>query len=260
MLAALRQTPAKSAESFERYRFREAITEVMNLARVANKYFNDSEPWKTAKSDRQQCGTTINICLQVTRALAVLMQPIVPLSSERLWGMLNLAGAVGDQSWNSASELLVREGHTLGKAEILFTKIEDKTIAGELAALGSTTATQPAPVATAPTKPTITYDDFAKVDLRVARVVAAEKVPKSEKLLKLQVEVGSERRQIVAGIAQHYAPENLVGKSIVVVFNLQPAKLMGQQSEGMLLAASDSGGHLLVVSPSGDIQSGSIVK
>ena len=278
MLAALRQAPPASSECFEQYRFRDAITEVMNLARTANKYFNDSEPWKTAKSDLARCGTTINLCLQVTRALAILMHPVVPQSSSRLWAMLKLPGKVEDQSWNSASDLAVRDGHVIGKAEILFTKIEDKAIEEELKSLGTTAASATAPPApaetvpaktvpaktvpakTVPAKPIITYDDFVRIDLRIAKVIAAEKVPKSEKLLKIQVEIGSERRQVVAGIAQHYAPEALIGKLVVVVFNLQPAKLMGQESQGMLLAASDTEGHLMVVTPGGDIQSGSIVK
>jgi methionyl-tRNA synthetase len=260
ILGALRQTPQTSAGFFEQYRFRDAITDVMGLARAANKYFNDSEPWKTAKSDRVRCGTTINICLQVTRALAIMMSPVVPFSSARLWSILKLPGTVEGQSWSTASELAIRDGHVLGKPEILFPKIEDKTIEEELKSLGSVSAPVAAVPPQAPAKPTIVYDDFAKIDLRVAKVIAAEKVTKSEKLLKLQVEVGSEHRQIVAGIAQHYAPEALIGKSVVVVFNLQPAKLMGQESQGMLLAASDSTGHLLVVSPSGEIQSGSIVK
>lgn len=278
MLAALRKAPVLASEFFEQYHFRDAITEVMSLARTANKYFNDSEPWKTAKSDRVRCGTTINICLQVTRALAILMHPVVPHSSSKVWAMLKLPGTVEEQSWDDASTLAIHQGHLIGKAEILFTKIEDTTIEDELKSLGSvpvpppptpatvsTPASPPTPASAstplpAPAKPTITYDDFAKIDLRIARVVAAEKVPKSERLLKLQVEVGTETRQIVAGIAQHYAPEALVGKTIVVVFNLQPAKLMGQESQGMLLAASDAGGHLVFVTPAGDMQSGSIVK
>jgi methionyl-tRNA synthetase len=262
ILAALRKAPSASSECFEQYRFRDAIAEVMNLARTANKYFNDSEPWKTAKSDLARCGTTINLCLQVTRALAILMHPVVPQSSSRLWAMLKLPGKVEDQFWNTASDLAIRDGHVIGKAEILFIKIEDKAIEEELKSLGTTVepVPQPAPAMQAPAKPTIAYDDFARIDLRIAKIISAEKVPKSEKLLKIQVEIGGERRQIVAGIAQHYAPEALIGKSVVVVFNLQPAKLMGQESQGMLLAASDSEGHLMVVTPAGDIPSGSIVK
>jgi methionyl-tRNA synthetase len=262
ILAALRKAPSASSECFEQYRFRDAIAEVMNLARTANKYFNDSEPWKTAKSDLARCGTTINLCLQVTRALAILMHPVVPQSSSRLWAMLKLPGKVEDQFWNTASDLAIRDGHVIGKAEILFIKIEDKTIEEELKSLGTTVVPvpQPAPAMPAAAKPTIAYDDFARIDLRIAKIISAEKMPKSEKLLKIQVEIGGERRQIVAGIAQHYAPETLIGKSVVVVFNLQPAKLMGQESQGMLLAASDSEGHLMVVTPAGDIPSGSIVK
>jgi methionyl-tRNA synthetase len=262
ILAVLRKTPSSAAECFERYRFRDGISEIMGLARAANKYFNDSEPWKTAKADPARCATTLNICLQVTRALAILMHPVVPQSSTRVWEMLKLSGGVGEQQWLTASDLAVRAGHQIGKPEILFTKIEDTTIENELKSLGNAApaaAPAPAPSQTPP-KATITYEDFSKLDFRVATVVAAEKVPKSEKLLKVQVEVGSERRQIVAGIAQHYAPETLVGKSVVVVFNLQPAKLMGQESQGMLLAASDTAGHLTIVIPAGEIASGSIVK
>jgi methionyl-tRNA synthetase len=260
VLAALRKTPSSSAEYYEQYRFRDGINEVMNLARAANKYFNDSEPWKTSKADPVRCGTTINICLQVTRALAILMQPVVPDSSAKVWAMLKLPGTVGEQQWMHASALAIADGHQIGKAEILFTKIEDTTIEGELKALESVPAVVPPVPVQMPAKPTITYDDFSKIDFRIARVLEAEKVPKSEKLLKLQVEIGTDRRQIIAGVAQHYAPESLVGKSVVVVFNLQPAKLMGQESQGMLLAASDNAGHLLFVTPAGEIQSGSIVK
>lgn len=259
ILDTLKRTPEAAGGYFEHYRFRDGLMEVMNLARAANKYFNDSEPWKTAKSDRERCATTINISIGIARALAILMEPVIPFSSEKTWRMLDLPGEVHKESWDSASELRIPTGHKLGKPQILFTKIEDDVIESEQGKVGV------APPAVAQSnsvtaKPTITIDDFKKVDLRIARVTQAENVPKSEKLLKLQVDVGSEKRQIVAGIAQHYKPEDLVGKSIVVVFNLQPAKLMGQESQGMLLAASDSNGKLVVVTPSDDIESGSVVR
>jgi methionyl-tRNA synthetase len=261
VLEILKGTPVTAGGYYEHYRFRDGLLEVMNLARAANKYFNDSEPWKTAKSDRERCATTVNISIQLARALAILMDPVIPFSSERIWKMLNLDGNVHTQSWDGASELLVPDGHRLRKTEILFTKIEDTVIEVELGSVGGG---QPAPTSPQPkqaeVKPTITIDDFKKVDLRVAKVIQCESVPKSERLLKLQVEVGPEKRQIVAGIAQHYKPEDLVGKSIVVVFNLQPAKLMGQESQGMLLAASDANGKLVFVAPSADIESGSVVK
>jgi methionyl-tRNA synthetase len=262
ILATLQSTPGVAGDAYEHYRFRDGILAVMNLARAANKYFNDSEPWKFAKTDLARCGTTINISLQIVRALAILMSPVVPDSCKRIWTSLGLQGTNEGEAWDSASELAVPEGHRLGTPEILFTKIEDDVIQKELDGLpkeGDAVPAAPAPLRE-PQKPTITVDDFKKVDLRVAKIVSAESVPKSERLLKLQVEIGPEKRQIVAGIAQHYRPEEIIGKSIVVVFNLQPAKLMGQESQGMLLAASDGEGKLVIVQPSGEIGSGSVVK
>jgi len=262
MLDVLRKTPVNAGRHFDTYRFRDGLLEIMNLARTANKYFNDCEPWKTAKSNPEACATTINISLQVARSLAVLMEPITPHASERIISMLSLSGKTAARSWDSAAELLIPEGHNIGKPEILFTKIEDTMIESELNSLGISTGEQAAsklPLMPEPA-PAIAIDDFKKVDLRVARIIECEKVPKSEKLLKLQVQVGAETRQIVAGIAQHYRPEDLVGKSVVVVFNLQPARLMGQESQGMLLAASDANGKLVVVTTDGEIATGSVVK
>jgi methionyl-tRNA synthetase len=208
------------------------------------------------------------------------MQPVLPDASERLWKLLKLSGSAVGQSWDSAAELSIPEGHGIGKPEILFTKIEDEVIERELNALVPQPASPvagipappvagvpappvagvPAPLAAPPVKELITFDDFKKIDLRVARVLSAERVPKSEKLLKLQIAVGAERRQVVAGIAQHYAPEDLVGKTVIVVFNLQPAKLMGQESQGMILAASDDSGKLAILTPAVEIADGSVVK
>lgn len=259
LLEALRKTPVLAGTCFDEYRFRDGLLEVMNLARSANKYFNDSEPWKTAKADPERCATTINISLQVCRALAILMSPIIPFSSQKIFKMLNLSGNVTDQTWDSSRELLLHEGHKLGTHEILFTKIEDTVIESELKTLGQ--APDPnQPSQPVETKSPISIDDFKKVDLRVAKIVQCENLPKSQKLLKIQVEIGSEKRQIIAGIAQQYKPEDLIGRSVVVVFNLQPAKLMGQESQGMLLAASNSDGKLVIIAPAVEIESGSVVK
>ena len=261
LLTVLERTPTAVGERFERYHFRDGVNEMMNLARAANKYFNDSEPWKTAKADRGRCATTINVSIQVARALAILASPVIPESARTIWKMLNLEGSPEDQTWESGAECPIPSGHRLGTPEILFTKIEDATIAKELSMLGQPddgkTATAPVPEQATPLA---SIDDFKKLDLRVAKIVSAEPVPKSKKLLKLEVEVGAERRTIVAGIAQHYQPETLLGLSIVVVFNLQPATLMGQESRGMVLAASDESGKLLLVAPRGDIDSGSKVR
>lgn len=241
--------------SIERYHFRDAVLKIMNLARHANKYFDANEPWKTAKEHPERCATTIHFCLQTIRSLAILLEPVIPDASAKMWKMLNLGDSPSLAGWESASKLGLPATHTLGKSEILFTKIEDEVIES---------LTKPAPAQiTAPpsnTKPIITIDAFKQVDLRVARILSAEKVPKSDKLVRIQVTLGTEERQIIAGIAQHYTPESLIGKKIIIVANLAPAKLMGQESQGMLLAASDSEGHLTIISPSSEIGEGSIVK
>lgn len=263
MLDLLRATPAVAGRCFEEYRFKDGVMEVMNLARAANKYFNDSEPWKTAKSDPARCATTLHISLQVVRSLAILMSPIVPRVCETVWRQLRLSGEASHQPWDSAAEPGVPPGHSIGSPEILITKIEDSVIEETLKQTTAPVTTsesikgpQPAPEQTS----TISIDDFKKVELRIAKVLHCEPVPKSEKLLKLQVDVGGEQRQIVAGIARHYQPDDLVGRSVVIVYNLQPAKLMGQESRGMILAASDNDGKLVLVSPAGDIAPGSIVR
>jgi methionyl-tRNA synthetase len=263
LVALIGTTAATAAERFERYQVRDGVTEIMNLARAANKYFNDSQPWATAKTDRVRCATTLAVCLHTVRALAVLLSPVTPHAAARLWTMLGLPGDVERESWDHVGERDFPAGHRLGTPGILFGKVEDEMIESELKNLGVPDATPPAPAAAPvppPLPPPVTIDDFRKIDLRVGKVVEAEKVPKSEKLLKLQVEIGAERRQVIAGIAQHYAPEDLVGRLVVVVANLAPAKIMGQESRGMLLAASDGGGKLVVLSPSSEIASGSQVR
>lgn len=258
MLSALKEKPAQVSNFFEHYRFREGVAEAMNLARRANKYFNDSEPWKTSKNNPKQCATTLHISLQVIRTLAIILEPVIPHIAMSIWTMLNLEGTPMLAGWTTAGELILAEAHRLNKSEILVAKIEDKKIEDVMGALLSAEA-GPAgkPMEF---KPTITLDDFKKVDLRIGKIVSAEKIPKSEKLLKLQMEIGDQKRQVLAGIAQYYDPAELVGKSVVVVANLHVAKLMGQESQGMILAASNDEGKLHIVCPLGEISSGSIVK
>jgi methionyl-tRNA synthetase len=183
---------------------------------------------------------------------------VVPATSEKIWKLLNLNIPLRVDGWDSAAEFRIKEGHQLNKPEILIAKIEDKQIDEIVRFLEGGDTPEAVPIS--PLKPTITIDDFKKIDLRIGRVIEAEKVPKSEKLLKLQVEIGNERRQVVAGIAQHYKPEDLIGKLIVVVANLQPAKLMGQESQGMILAASNESGTLTLVGVQSEISTGATVK
>ncbi|MBA4312624.1 MAG: methionine--tRNA ligase [Chlorobiaceae bacterium] len=257
LISLLNSTAKTAGGLFEKYKLRDATLEIMNLARAANKYFNDNEPWKTLKSDRQRCATTMNICLHTVRALAILFEPILPFSVEKMWKIMNLSGSVHDAVWNNAGALALQEGSQLNQPEILFTKIEDEVINKHISQLPSKQTSDKKPLIF---KPTIAIEDFQKIDLRIAEVIQAEKVQKSDKLLKLIVRIGSDERQVIAGIAQHYKPEQLVGKRIVVVANLAPAKLMGQESRGMLLAASDDQGQLAVLIPEKTILDGGIVK
>jgi len=247
MLTLLEGYPAKVSALFENYKIKDATLEIMNLARAANKYFNDSEPWKTIKSDRDTCSTTLNICLQTIFTLAELVEPIIPFSSQKIFSMLNARPV----AWDECGKQHLSTGHQLNECEILFKKIEDEAlnpflVEAEPSAIIETKKDKPE----APDE-LLSIEDFQKVQLKVAEVLEAEKVAKSEKLLKLKVAIGTEQRQILAGIAKQYSPEEIVGKKVIVVANLKPAKLMGMESQGMVLAVEGGGKlHLLQVDPS----------
>jgi methionyl-tRNA synthetase len=241
--------------AFEEYRFKEGTQTIMGLARFANKYFNDAEPWKTIKSDRDAAARSVSDCLRLVRALAILAEPVLPNASAGIWKILNLEGDPSGAGWESAAADALVPGQTLGQPEILFSKIEDKTIEDRISML----PTENGDAGSGPAS-LIDIDDFKKISIKIALVLEAERVPKSGKLLKLKVSIGSEERQVIAGIAKHYTPEELVGKKIVVVANLKPAKLMGLESQGMLLAASDEEGKLGILTVIGDIKEGSAVK
>ena len=342
-LAQLREAPSRIAALYEQHRFREAVFETMNVARLGNKYFNDTEPWKAQKSDLQACANTIHVSLQICAALSVLTDPIIPFSAKRLREMLRLlnvrssmpGGNADGIGWNEAGSPLLEEGHELGKPEILFTKIEDEVIeaqinklkdaasaagadaepknvpaessgnagsgtsssgksagaaapgghadaAGTTAAAAATRSTadaggsgassplvgSPAGAAGfgdapgergyAPSKDEIMFADFERLDLRVGVVTLAEAVPKADKLLRLEVDLGYEQRQILAGVAEHMKPDELVGRKVVVVANLAPRKLRGFESQGMVLMAEDREGRLVTVRA--DAEAGSVVR
>lgn len=240
ILLEIAQAPARIAERYRAFRFRDALLETMNVARAANKYFNDSEPWRTRKDDPERCATALNICVQVIRSLAILFEPIIPFTSAKLWGMLNATPDEND-TWWSASELRLKSGHGLGEPVILFEKFPDEEVEREVAKLGAGMEVE-STEAEITLKPEISIEDVMKLDLRVAVITAAEKVKKSGKLLRLEIRIGNLKRQIVAGIAKGYDPATLVGKKIVVVANLKPAVLMGVESQGMLLAANSTDG------------------
>ena len=235
---------------YERFRLREATQRTMDLARHANKFFNDEKAWTLIKTDKLAAGQIMRVCLEAIRAIAVYIQPILPETSVAIFKMLNYDGA--KETWADAHTPKLTSGASLGTPTILFKKIEDEVVEHEVKLMEEMQARvngiKEAEVVEAP-KPDalITIDDFKRIKLRTAKVVEAERVPKSKKLLKLQNLVGAEKRQIVAGIGEKYTPEEMVGKTIVVVANLQPAKLMGNESQGMLLAVNDENGVVSLV-------------
>ena len=253
MLKLISEYPSKVSSLFENYRIKEGVLEIMNLARTGNKYFNDSEPWKTVKSDKEKCGTALNICLQAIYTLAELFYPVIPFSSEKLFAMLNAKPV----NWSECGKNNLPEGHKLNQAEILFPKIEDEIIEKQIEKLQSTNSEQPASIKA---DEKISYEDFMKTLLKVAEVIEAERVNKSEKLLKLKVKIGTEEKQVIAGIAKSYLPEEIIGKKVVIVANLKPAKLMGQVSEGMILAAENKEGKLEVLTIPDSVENGTRVK
>ena len=243
----------------DHYRFRDALKEAMNLARIGNKYLADTEPWKLAKTDMDRVATILNLSLQITANLAIAFEPFLPFSAEKLRGMLHL----GYCDWNMLGRTdILPAGAELGKAELLFEKIEDSVIEAQVNKLLETKkANELKNHKAAPIRENIAFDDFMKLDIRVGKVLECQKVPKADKLLQFRIDDGLGGRTIVSGIAKHYAPEDLVGKNVCFVANLEPRKLKGIESQGMILSAEDADGRLIVISPATDeIAPGSEVK
>ena len=260
LLALCEQTVAIVGESIEKYEFRKALFEIMELARAGNKYIDDKQPWRTRKDDPADCSTTLHTAARMLAVLSYVTWPFLPDTGERLWGMLGMEGNLADVRWNDAANIDPRENQKLGKVEVLFNKIPDEIIEVEIKKLKAALPEKPAPhVNLEPLEEKmIPYDNFAALDMRAGKVLAAESVPKSKKLLKLEVDIGVEKRQLVAGIAEYYKPEDIVGKTVVVLVNLEPRKLMGIESRGMVLAASVEG-NLNLLTLDGDIPPGAKV-
>jgi len=254
LIKRIKEAPKMLGSLINKYQNRFYIHDLMELARFANKYFNDKEPWRTRKSNPGVCSTTINLCLQMVRSLSILAEPVIPNSVRKVWQILN----IDDQlSWEDAGKLDLKAAHSINQPEILFTKIEDDVIETEIERLQKVQANlQEEQKQTMEIESQISFESFKKIDLRVAKIIEAENVKKSDKLLKLQIELGNTQRQIIAGIAQHYDPNDLIGEKIIVVANLEPATIRGNQSEGMLLAATDDN-QLTLLTVLEDIPSGS---
>ncbi len=242
----------------DNFKFRDAQKEAMNLARIGNKYLADTEPWKLCKTDMERVKTILYISLQLVGNLAIAFEPFLPFSSKKLRKMINLENVEWDELGSTS---LLPEGHVLGTPELLFEKIEDDVIQAQVQKLLDTKkANEAASYKASPIREAIQYDDFAKLDIRVGTILECTKVPKADKLLQFKIADGLENRTIVSGIAQHYKPEELVGKQICFVANLAPRKLKGIVSEGMILSAENFDGGLSVITPQKEVKPGSEVK
>ncbi len=244
--------------SLEAFRFREALKEAMNLARLGNKYLADAEPWKVIKTDPERVRTIMNIALQITANLSVIFEPFLPFSMKKLRGWINFS----ETKWSSAGRTdLLTPGHVINEPGLLFDKIEDEEITRQIDKLFATKkVNESSGSKTVPGKEPLTFEDFSKIDIRTATILEAVKVPKTNKLLKLTIDTGLDIRTIVSGIAEYFEPETIVGRQISIVANLEPRTIRGIESKGMILMAEDTDGKLVMLSPSDKVSNGSIIK
>ncbi|PTS87366.1 methionine--tRNA ligase subunit beta, partial [Flavobacterium sp. HMWF030] len=283
--AELKAYPAVISSSVERYRFREALGELMNVARLGNKYLADEEPWKVMKDNPERVKTQMYVALQIATALSVLAEPFLPFTSTKLSKILNL-GDLKEHfagfskflkekdrdakdifldktlGWNDISENsdLIPAGHKIGEAELLFAKIEDEEIQKQIDKLEATkTANLAESKQPEPQKDLIQFEDFAKMDIRVGTILEAEKMPKANKLLVLKVDTGIDVRTIVSGIAESFTPEEIIGKRVSVLANLAPRALRGVESQGMILMTTNAEGKLVFINPDADAPNGETV-
>jgi methionyl-tRNA synthetase len=258
VLAEIKEVPMRIGVSLNTFRFREALNELMNLARLGNKYLTDSEPWKVFKTDEARVRTVLNISLQICANLALLAKPFLPSTAAKLRTMLNMP----EFMWKDAGTTdLLKDGQQLNQPEFLFERIEDDVIDAQVQKLmESKKSNQQKTISVKPAKENVLYDDFAKLDIRVAKVLEAEKVPKTDKLLKLKIDTGIDQRIVISGIAGKYKPEDLIGKKICMIVNLASRNIRGTDSKGMILSAEDANGNLCLIMPSEDFHNGSEIK
>ena len=258
-LEELRSIRPSLEANIENYRFREALRDAMNYARIGNKYLADTEPWKVVKTDPERVRTILNVALQITADLSVAIEPFLPFTAEKIRRML----AVESLGWERLGEAeLLPAGHRIGEPELLFEKIEDEAVEAQLRKLSETKAANAdaeSKQQADPQKDTISFEDFQRMDIRVSTILEAQRVAKTKKLLRLTVDTGIDRREIVSGIAEHYTPEELVGKQVLVLVNLAPRELKGILSQGMILMAEDASGKLRLLQPDETTANGAVV-
>ncbi|WP_143960561.1 methionine--tRNA ligase [Litoribacter populi] len=256
-IAELKAFPAKIASSIEKYRFREALSFVMDFARLGNKYLADTEPWKTIKTDQERTATVLNLALNIAANLAIVAEPFLPFTSKKLYDMMHL----DQREWQDAgNEQILKSGTSINKPTLLFEKIEDELVERQVNKLLESKKMNELQNASVPAmKDIIAFDDFTKLDMRVVTVLEAEKVKKSKKLLKLLVDTGLEKRTVLSGIAEHFEAGDLIGKQVTMLINLAPRKMMGIDSEGMILMAEDKDGSLRLLQPNRDTTPGASI-
>jgi methionyl-tRNA synthetase len=259
-LATMTQYGRRIAKNLEDFKFREAISEAMSVARLGNKYLQEQEPWKVYKQDPARAGAVLYVATQITAVLSIVFEPFLPTTAAKLRSMLAMDTLPEWEATNNES--IVAAGTQLGKAELLFAKIEDSQVEAQRAKLEATLVQKEETVEEsthAPQKEDISFDQFMGMDLRVGTILEAERVPKADRLLKFLVDTGLDKRTIVSGIAEHFSPEEMVGKQVTVLMNLPPRKIRGVESQGMLLMAEDADGKLRLMSPEGGASSGSVI-
>ena len=250
--------PNRIAKSTENYRFREALNEMMNLARLGNKYLTDQEPWKKFKTDHERTKTILNLSLQICANLSIVCEPFLPFTAKKLCHILNME----QQTWKAAGNCaLLKTGHPIREAEFLFEKIEDEVIENQVKRLEDTKkANEHSTSVITPSKLLVTFEDFAKMDIRTGTILEAERVPKAQKLLQLKVDTGIDKRTIISGIAEYFEPEKIIGQQVSVLVNLAPKELRGIESQGMILMGEDHDGKLVFITPCERINNGSEIK
>ena len=257
-LKAIRQIRLEIEKSLDNFRFREAQKNAMDLARLGNKYLADEEPWKVIKTDPERVKTILNVCLQVTANLTIALDPFLPFSMDKLRHFLNLEKAVWDKLGNKN---LMVPGKKLNPSHLLFEKIDDSVIEKQVEKLLNTRkANEAAQTSAIPARENVTFDQFGAMDIRTGTVLEAERVPKTKKLLKLLIDTGIDKRTVVSGIAEFYTPEQMTGRQVCVLVNLEPRMLKGIESKGMILCAQDPDGKLVIVSPHEVVKNGAEVK
>ncbi|MCA1750768.1 MAG: methionine--tRNA ligase [Flavobacteriales bacterium] len=260
-LTAIEELKESMPLQLEAYRFKEAQSEMMRLAQLGNRILTQEEPWKTVKTDRAHAAAVLHLCLQITANLGVFADPFIPDTAAKIREMLNL----GELNWDSISPTLIAGGHPVTKATLLFSRVEDEDVAAQVEKLRKSAEPQPEPktepkTAHMPQKASVAFDDFMKIDIRIATILAAERVPKTDKLLKIDLDTGLDKRTVVSGIAEYYDPADLPGKQVSVLMNLEPRKIRGVESQGMILMAEDADGKLSFVNPDAGTGNGATVR